>query len=93
MGTARRHLSLWTRGVIFMVKPREGVAQADVMDDVTAALRSSRGLRPSQRSTFALVTSDRMMEVFNKLFGTLFIIGLALSAVGSLWAAWAWWRS
>jgi putative ABC transport system permease protein len=84
MGTARRHLSLWTRGVIFMVKPREGAAQADVMDDVTAALRSSRGLRPSQRSTFALVTSDRMMEVFDKLFGTLFIIGLALSAVGLL---------
>jgi len=69
---------------VLMVKPRDGVNQADVMDDVTALLRSRRGLRPSQRNNFALVTQDRMMEVFNKLFGTLFIIGLALSAVGLL---------
>lgn len=84
MGTARRHLNLWSRGVIFMVKPRDGLAQADVMDEVTAALRGRRGLRPSQPNSFALVTSDRMMEVFDKLFGTLFIIGLSLSAVGLL---------
>jgi putative ABC transport system permease protein len=84
MGTARRHLDLWSRGVIFMVKPREGLNQADVMDDVTAALRGRRGLRPSQPNDFALVTSDRMMEVFDKLFGTLFVIGLSLSAVGLL---------
>jgi putative ABC transport system permease protein len=67
-----------------MVRPRAGYAQADVMDDVTAALRGRRGLRPSQPNNFALVTQDRMMEVFNKLFGTLFIIGLTLSAVGLL---------
>jgi putative ABC transport system permease protein len=84
MGTARRHLNLWTRGVMLMVKPRDGTVQADVMDEVTAALRGRRGLRPSQPNTFALVTSDRMMEVFDKLFGTLFIIGLSLSAVGLL---------
>jgi len=54
------------------------------MDEVTAAMRARRGLRPSQPNNFALVTQDRMMEVFNKLFGTLFIIGLALSAVGLL---------
>jgi putative ABC transport system permease protein len=81
-GTARRHLGLWWRGVVLMVRPRAGYAQADVMDDVTAALRARRGLRPSQGNNFALVTQDRMMEVFNKLFGTLFIIGLSLSAVG-----------
>jgi putative ABC transport system permease protein len=83
-GTARRHLSLWWRGVVLMVRPRAGYAQSDVMDDVTAALRARRGLRPSQPNNFALVTQDRMMEVFNKLFGTLFIIGLTLSAVGLL---------
>jgi putative ABC transport system permease protein len=82
--TARRHLDLWRRGVMLMVKPRDGFVQSDVMDDVTALLRARRGLRPSQPSNFALVTSDRMMEVFDQLFGTLFIIGLALSAVGLL---------
>jgi putative ABC transport system permease protein len=83
-GTARRHLSLWWRGVVLMVRPRAGYAQSDVMDDVTAALRARRGLRPAQPNNFALVTQARMMEVFDKLFGTLFIIGLTLSAVGLL---------
>jgi putative ABC transport system permease protein len=82
--TARRHLDLWRRGVVLMVKPRDDANQADVMDDVTALLRARRGLRPSQPNNFAIVTQDRMMEVFNKLFGTLFVIGLALSAVGLL---------
>jgi putative ABC transport system permease protein len=82
--TSRRHLNMWRRGVMLMVKPRDGVVQNDVMDEVTAAMRARRGLRPSQPNNFALVTQDRMMEVFNKLFGTLFIIGLALSAVGLL---------
>jgi putative ABC transport system permease protein len=80
--TARRHLDLWTRGVLLMVKPRPDALQAQVMDDVTAALRARRGLRPSQPNNFYLVTQDRMMEVFDKLFGTIFIVGLALSGVG-----------
>jgi putative ABC transport system permease protein len=82
--TARRHLGLWTRGVILMVKPRASVAQGQAMDDVTAMLRARRGLRPSQPNNFYLVTQDRMMEVFDKLFGTIFIVGLALSGVGLL---------
>lgn len=82
--TARRQLDLWRRGVYLTVKPRDGVAQADAMDDVTAALRGRRGLRPTQPNTFGLVTADRLTETFDKLFGTLFVIGLTLSAVGLL---------
>src|SRR5690606_16575127 len=82
--TSRRHLSLWTRGVLLMVKPHDWAPQDQVMDDVTAAMRASRGLRPSEPNNFALVTQDRMMEVFNSLFGTIFAVGIALSAVGLL---------
>ena len=82
--TARRHLGLWPRGVLLMVKPREGTVQARVMDEVTALLRGVRGLKPSQPNNFALVTNDRMMETFDSLFGAIFIVGLALSAVGLL---------
>ncbi len=82
--TARRHLDLWTRGVLLMVKPRPNVVQAQAMDDVTAALRARRGVRPSQPNDFYLVTQDRMMEVFDKLFGTIFIVGLSLSGVALL---------
>jgi putative ABC transport system permease protein len=82
--TARRHLRLWERGVVLMVKPTGGAQQAQVMDDVTALLRGMRGLRPGQVNNFALVTSERMMNVFDQLFGAIFLVGLALSAVGLL---------
>jgi putative ABC transport system permease protein len=82
--TARRHLGLWRRGVFLTVKPRDGVSQADAMDDVTAAMRARRGLRPTQPNNFGLITQDRLTETFDKLFGTLFVIGLTLSAVGLL---------
>ena len=82
--TARRHLDLWRRGVMLRVKPRDGVATADAMDEVTAALRAVRGLRPSQPNNFGLITSDRLTETFDKLFGTIFIVGLTLSAVALL---------
>jgi putative ABC transport system permease protein len=82
--TARRHLNMPSRGVLLMVKPRDGTVQADVMDDVTATLRGMRGLRPSQPNNFALVTQDRMLEVFEQLFGAIFLVGITLSAVGLL---------
>jgi putative ABC transport system permease protein len=82
--TAKRHIGVWDRGVRMMVKPRDGTVQAEVMDDVTAFMRGVRGLRPSQPNNFALVTSERMMETFDTIFGAIFMVGLALSAVGLL---------
>ncbi len=67
-----------------MVKPRVDVAQAQVMDDVTELLRSRRGLKPAQLNNFALVAQDRMLETFDQLFGAIFMVGMALSAVGLL---------
>ena len=84
MMTARRHLSLWTRGILFMVKPRDGVVQTEVMDDVTAALRGRRALKPGVKNNFALVTSERMMATFDQLFGVIFMVGIGLSSVGLL---------
>ncbi|HEY0776961.1 MAG TPA: ABC transporter permease [Gemmatirosa sp.] len=80
----RRNFDYWRRGLWLTVKPRDGVSQADAMDDVTALLRARRGLRPTQPNNFGLVTQDRLTETFDKLFGTLFVIGIALSAVGLL---------
>jgi putative ABC transport system permease protein len=82
--SARRHLGANPRSIIVSVKPRSGVPREAVMDEVTAALRTHRGLRPSQPNNFALVGQDRLMEVFNQLFGAIFLVGLTLSAVGLL---------
>lgn len=77
-------LNMWTRGNNLIVKPRAGISAEEAVDDVTAALRAARGLRPSQPSNFAVVTQDRLMEIYNELFGTFFVVGLALSSVGLL---------
>ena len=66
------------------MKPRRGVALEDATDDVTATLRAQRGLRPSQRDNFVIMTQDRLMQIYNKLFGTFFVVGIALSSVGLL---------
>jgi putative ABC transport system permease protein len=80
--TARRHLGLPQNGALLMVKPRDGTVQADVMDQVTATMRGLRGLRPSQPNNFALETQDRLLDVFDQLFGAIFLVGIALSGVG-----------
>ena len=82
--TARRHMNLWTRGTDLIVKPRPGVTVAEATDDVTAVLRARRGLKPARDNNFAIITQDRLMNVYDELFGTFFIVMLALSAVGLL---------
>lgn len=82
--TGRRKLNLWIRGNNLIVKPRAGVAVDDAVDDVTAYLRGVRGLRPRDRTNFAIVTQDKLMDTYNQLFGTFFVVGMALSSVGLL---------
>lgn len=82
--TARRHLNFWMRGNNLIVKPLQGVTVLDATEEVTALLRARRGLRPSQPDNFAIITQDRLMGIYNQLFGTFFVVGIALSSVGLL---------
>jgi putative ABC transport system permease protein len=80
--TGRRRLNLWMRGNNLIVRPKAGVSTEVAVDEVTAGLRAYRGLRPRDRTNFAIITQDRLMSIYNQLFGTFFIVGLALSSVG-----------
>ncbi len=80
--SGKRHLNMWLRGTDLIVKPRSGVTTQEAVDDVTAALRGYRALRPSQPNNFEIITQDRLWSIYTKLFGTFFIVGLALSSVG-----------
>jgi putative ABC transport system permease protein len=82
--TARRVLYINMRGLDFTVKPASGVPQLQAIDDVTALLRARRGLRPGQDNSFAITTSDMLLDVYNGFFGVFFVIMIALSAVGLL---------
>ncbi len=82
--TARRHLKTDPRWVQLTVKPRDGVERDDAIDEVTATLRISRGLKPGVDNTFAIITQDKLFETYNKIFGLFFIVMIALSAVGTV---------
>jgi putative ABC transport system permease protein len=82
--TGKRRLNFWLMGNRLIVKPRAGVPLEEATDAVTATLRGVRGLRPQQQNNFAIITQDRLLNVYNQLFGTFFVVGLALSSVGLL---------
>jgi putative ABC transport system permease protein len=80
----QRHIGADIRWMGFAVKPRAGVPPGVAMDDVVAALRGMRGLRPGRESNFATFTQEKLFEVYNKIFGMFFLVMIALSAVGLL---------
>jgi len=82
--SARRVLSMNTRYLGAVIRPRGDVARDDAMDDVTAQLRALRRLKPSVDNNFALITQDQLFSTYNKIFGMFFAVMISLSAVGLL---------
>ena len=72
----------WWIGI--SVRPRDNVTRDEAIDDVTAALRGKRRLRPGVDNNFAIITQDKILETYNKIVGTFFYVMLSLSAVGLL---------
>jgi putative ABC transport system permease protein len=63
------------------VKP-VGDDRDGAIDDVTAVLRSMRGLRPSAENNFAIITQDKLFETWGRLTGIFFLVMFVLSGVG-----------
>jgi putative ABC transport system permease protein len=80
----RRYLNLWIDWIDLTVRPAEGVARDEAIDDVVATLRGLRGLRPSEGDNFAVITQDKLFETWGKVTGMFFIVMIALSGVGLL---------
>jgi putative ABC transport system permease protein len=72
----------WPGWMDIAVVPTESATIAEAQDQVTAALRSHRGLRPGEENNFALVTQDRVLDAFNQITAGFFIAMIALSSVG-----------
>ncbi len=56
--------------------------RASAMSDVTAALRSSRGLRPGNANNFALTGQEAVQNMFDDTTRTFFAVMLLLSSLG-----------
>jgi len=69
----------WAR---LAVLPTDQATVSDAMDEVTAALRRARQLRPGEENTFTIVTQDKFLSMWNQLTGVFFVVMIALSGVG-----------
>jgi putative ABC transport system permease protein len=79
-----RRLGARVQWMSLVVKPTETASQDLAIDEVTAALRGMRGLRPSRESNFAIITQEKLLDVYNKVVGMFFLVMIALSSVGLL---------
>ena len=81
-GTLVKNLPYWQGWMDFFVAPEDTVPQQRAIDDVTMALRSMRGLRPSEPNNFDIVTQEKYMETINSMTGVFKVIMIVLSMVG-----------
>ena len=72
----------WPGWLEIAVVPTEAATVAEAQDQVTAALRSKRGLHPADENNFAIVTSDRVLEAYNSITAGFFLAMIVLSSVG-----------
>jgi len=74
----------WRGWLQFAVSPRDEYSVMDAQDQVIAALRARRGLKPAVDNNFAVVGQDRLLDTFNSVTSGFFLVMLALSSVGLL---------
>jgi putative ABC transport system permease protein len=66
------------------ILPRDEVTRDEAEDEVIAAMRARRGLRPGVDNNFAIITQDQLLNTYNKIFGMFFLVMIVLSAIGLL---------
>ena len=72
---ALKHLSAAERDGQILIVPEDSVPQARVRDDVTAALRAMRGLRPAEENDFALIESAQVLALIDR-FASIIVLGM-----------------
>lgn len=80
--TFRKYVPHWRGWMNFLVMPAADVSVATAIDDVTAAMRGVRRLRPAEPNNFDVVTQDKLLDSWNQLTGMFFVVMIALSSVG-----------
>jgi putative ABC transport system permease protein len=76
-----KHLDFDDDLVTGLIVTDPNASQADAIDQVTAYLRTSRGVHPSTPNNFAVIKQEEMAKTFNKITGIFFMVMIALSSV------------
>ena len=80
--TGRRYLKAPSDWMDVSIKPHASVPRDEAIDDVTALLRASRGLKPAAESNFAIITQEKLFETWDRMTSIFFLVMIVLSGVG-----------
>jgi putative ABC transport system permease protein len=69
------------RSLDIMVKPRDLSTITRAMDDATAALRSTRRLKPRERDDFGMFTSDTILDLYQSATTGIFAVLVGVVAL------------
>jgi len=88
-GALVKYVNYWRGWMDLLVGPTQNATTAQTMEDVTEALRISRGLHPGQPNNFAVVSQEQYLADIGKttfimrvLMVVLSMVGLAVGGVG-----------
>jgi putative ABC transport system permease protein len=79
--TYRKRLGREEDQVTINLVPAPGVPVQEVVDDLTALMRTRHGLRPGQPDDFSVITADEVESFVGKITGP---IGLVLAVIASI---------
>jgi putative ABC transport system permease protein len=80
--TFEKAAEYWKGWMDIAVLPVEGATTLEAQDEVIAALRARRGLKPLAENNFAVVSQDKLLDTFNQVTFGFFAVMVALSGVG-----------
>ncbi|HEV2148003.1 MAG TPA: ABC transporter permease [Longimicrobiaceae bacterium] len=80
--TAIKYLDADPDWLSLLVVPAAGASQDQAIDDVTAALRVARGLRPGDENNFDVTRQQAIADLFDRITGVFAIVMLVLSSIG-----------
>jgi len=83
-GTFIKDLSYFPGWMDMFVVPQDSVSVERAIDDVTMAMRETRGLRPGQRNNFDAITQDVYVQAINSFTLVARVLMIVLSLVGLL---------
>jgi putative ABC transport system permease protein len=69
------------RSLELRVRPRDLTRIAPVIDEVTAALRSARRLKPKQPDNFGIFTSDTILDIYHSATTGIFAVLIGVVAL------------
>ena len=81
-GALVKYINYWRGWMDLLVGPTENTTTQQAMEDVTEALRISRGLHPGQPNNFAVVSQEQYLADIGKTTFIMRVLMVVLSMVG-----------